>query len=159
MKRSSIVVAFVALALTTLPARAGTEIVIAGEAITSSGGCLALEGISSGATGRSRWASGYWERISTPPPLCSDTDPHFDPAITCVQAVTVGTPGSPGNATIAYIAATGPSRSSYLFKIVDRPDGVDEIGVLAAPIGSGPCGAGAVVSSPVAMGGFVIGTA
>ena len=88
--------------------------------------------------------------------MCSDTDPHFDPAILCVQAEVVGEPGSPEQATIVSIGATGPARAPYLFKIIDRPQGVDEIGVLAASPGTGPCGAAAVTTVPIVSGGFTI---
>lgn len=133
-----------------------TEIVITGDAVSATGSCLLLAGYSSGATGRSRWAGGYWERITTPAPACSDTDPHFDPVVTCVEVATVGEPGSPGFASVASIAATGPARSTWYFKIVDRPLGVDEFGAATGAASAGPCGAGAVGTSPIASGGFVI---
>lgn len=137
-------------------AGAATEAVLVGDGVNSDGRCLVLAGANSGATGRSRWATGYWERISTPAPVCSDTDPHFDPAIVCIATETVGAVGSEGYATIAYLATTGPQNASYLFKIVDEPQGVDSFGVSKAPRADGPCGAGAVETSPLVAGGFTI---
>lgn len=144
------------IAVAALPAQAATDVVIAGGGTTASGSCLLLDGFSSGTAGRSRWSSGYWEKISTPAPVCSDTDPHFDPTIVCIHAEVLGEPGSPDRATVVSIGATGPSRAPYLFKIIDRPHGIDELGVLAAPPRTGPCGTSDVVTVPIVSGGFTI---
>lgn len=135
---------------------ASTEIVLAGSAVTAAGSCLTLAGLSSAATGRTRWAGGYWERITTPGPICSDTDPHFDPVISCINVVTIGEPGSPERRTIASIAATDPGRNLWRFVIIDRPAGTDEFGALKSATGSGPCGTDAVITQPVTAGGFTI---
>lgn len=135
---------------------AATEIVVAGSAVTASGACLTLAGMSSTTANRARWLGGYWERVTTPGPVCSDTDPHFDPVITCVDAATLGQPGSADHATVLSITATGPARSIWYFKIVDRPLGTDAIGARSGGVPIGSCGAGEVITSPVTSGGFSI---
>lgn len=133
-----------------------SDALITGSAVTGSGACLTLVGFASDTANRSRWAGGYWEHVTTPGPVCSDTDPHFDPVVTCVRTTTIGERGSADSATVASITATGPGRTVWYFRIVDRPMGIDGFGAATGIAPAGPCGADAVATSPVVWGGFVI---
>lgn len=149
-------VAAIAALITPSIGHASAEVVVAGSAVTTSGACLTLAGTLSTTANRSRWVGGYWERVTTPGPVCSDTDPHFDPVVTCAEAATIGQPGSVDHATVLSIQATGPARSIWHFKIVDRPLGADEFGAGTGLASIGPCGAGAVTTTPVTSGGFMV---
>lgn len=157
MKRPLVVLLLAMLAVVSIPAHAA-EIAVAGEALTGDGQCLAINGATSDTTGRSRWLAGYWSQVTTAP-VCSEEDPHFDPVIVCIKAEVSGTVGASDQVTTISIGATGPSRSSYLIKIVDRPQGTDAFGVLQALPTTGPCGASAVTTTPVSFGGFIVAIA
>lgn len=145
------------VAVLASPAGASTSVAIVGEGISSDGRCLAVDGTST--AGRSRWLTGYWPQVTLPVPACSDTDPHFDPVITCVT-VEATDPSAPDAAVVAYLSATGPERTNYALKIVDRVLGPDEFGLQAlprAPVeGAARCGAGDVATVEVVHGGFAI---
>lgn len=145
----------VGLFLGVTPSNAASDLVIAGEAVDSGGRCLTIVGGDSGTANRRRWATGYWPALSTPP-VCSDTDPHFDPAITCVAVRNSGGAIRSDREVTAFISATGPGGDNYLIKIVDRPQGTDGFAVVKSPPQAGPCGAGSLEDSPVTSGGFTI---
>ncbi|MFP5225919.1 MAG: hypothetical protein ACLGH3_10290 [Actinomycetota bacterium] len=131
------------------------EFVIAGQGVTASSSCLTLTGVKSDTGSRSRWVTGYWEKTSTPP-VCSDTDPHFDPVIECLEMQPNAMPESEGQT--AFIKASGPGKTTYLIKVIDRRGGVDEFGVVPAVDleEEGPCGAAGVPTSPLVSGDFLL---
>lgn len=145
-RRLGWIVLGVAMAVAPALVAQETAIVAVGTA-DSVAGCVTVAGAAGG--GRSRWFAAYYPDAPALSPAggCPEDRPHVEPPVVCVA----GEVGEDG--TAVYLAARGPDRVTYLYRLVDRgPTGTDAFGVMAGQETDDRCGAAAVPTEPVVNG-------